>query len=52
MTQTLLGGTGGTGGTDAHLSLRVLESLAEVEAYRGGGAGAGHLARAIEELAA
>ena len=49
VTQTLLGGTGGT---DAHLSLRVLESLAEVEAYRGGGAGAAHLARAIEELAA
>ncbi len=49
VTQTLLGGTGGI---DARLSLRVLESLAAVEAYRGGGAGAAHLARAIEELAA
>lgn len=47
-TQTLLGGTAQI--VDARLATRVLESLADVKAWRGGGAGAARLARAIEEL--
>lgn len=36
--------------SDSKHALRVLESLADVKAWRGGGAGAARLARAIEEL--
>jgi hypothetical protein len=51
-TQALLGGrAGGTSRRETDLAVRVLEALQDVQAYRGGGASAAGLARAIEELA-
>lgn len=47
-TETLLGGAGAA--RDGGLATLVLESLADVKAWSGSGAGAAALARAIEEL--
>jgi len=50
-TQTLLDPAGEEAGEERQLDVRVLESLADVRAYRGQGADPARLARAIEEIA-